>query len=100
MLNYTAAIHELTPRQAWAAWKNQEINAGQLAAWQERHNYYFNETGGRILARLLFHRLEPGYYPGEYIVLNDGYFLARIQAENDAAAIELFQAGKYQEADT
>lgn len=50
----------------------------------------------KLLARRLFHRLERGYYRSEYIVLNDGYFLARIQADNDADAIRLFMAGEYQ----
>lgn len=88
-------IYNLTPAQIWAAWRGQEITAGDLAAWQDRHNYYFNETGRRILARRLFHRLEPGYYTSEYIVLNDGRRLATIWADNDADAIRLFESGSY-----
>ena len=88
-------LHDLTPRQIWAAWKNQELSAGYMAWWQEKNNYYFNETGGRILARRLFHRLEHGYYSGEYIILNDGRYYARIWTDTDADAIQLFQEGKY-----
>lgn len=51
----------------------------------------------KLLARRLFHRLERGYYPSEYIVLNDGYFFARIYAETEADAIRVFMAGKYGE---
>jgi hypothetical protein len=86
----------LDPRQVWAAWKNQEITAGELADWQQRNNYYFNETGGRILARRLFHRLEKGYYRSEYIVLNDGNFYCRIWADTEAEAIRIFETGEYQ----
>lgn len=49
----------------------------------------------RLLARRLFHRLERGYYKGEYIVLNDGYFFARILADNEEEAITRFMAGDY-----
>lgn len=49
----------------------------------------------KLLARRLFHRLERGYYPSEYIVLNDGYFYARIYAETEADAIRVFMAGEY-----
>ena len=49
----------------------------------------------KLLARRLFHRLERGYYTGEYIILNDGYFFARIWADNDADAIRVFMAGEY-----
>ena len=51
----------------------------------------------KLLARRLFHRLERGYYRSEYIVLNDGYFFARIWANSDADAIRLFMAGEYGE---
>lgn len=54
----------------------------------------------KILARRLFHRLERGYHRSEYIVLNDGYFYARIYAETEADAIRVFMAGEYQEAHT
>lgn len=50
----------------------------------------------KLLARRLFHRLERGYYRSEYIVLNDGYYLARIWANSDADAIRLFMAGEYE----
>ena len=87
---------ELTPRQVWAAWKNQEITTGDLADWQQQHNYYFNDTGGQILARRLFHRLERDtFYRGSYIVLNDGNYHARFYADSDADAIRKFQAGEY-----
>ena len=51
----------------------------------------------KILARRLFHRLERGYYSTEYIVLNDGYFYARIWADTPEEAIALFLAGSYEE---
>jgi hypothetical protein len=50
-----------------------------------------------ILSRRLFHRLERGFYTGEYIVLNDGYFFARFWADSDADAIRAFNAGVYME---
>lgn len=96
MSTYTTTIHDMTPAQVWAAWRGQEITAGQLATWQERHNYYFNQTGGRILAQYLFHRLERDtFYRGRYIVLNDGNYYAGFYADDDAAAIEYFKEGKY-----
>ncbi len=49
----------------------------------------------KLLARRLFHRLERGYYTGEYIVLNDGYFFARIWADTEEEAIRIFLAGEY-----
>lgn len=49
----------------------------------------------KLLARRLFHRLERGYYRSEYIVLNDGYFFARIWADTEAEAITRFMAGDY-----
>ena len=86
----------MTPRAIWAAWKAQEIDAGTLSAWQDRHRYYFNETGGRILARRLFHRLEPdSFTPGRYLVLNDGCFLAGFYAASDAEAVQRFEKGEY-----
>ena len=51
----------------------------------------------KLLARRLFHRLERGYYSTEYIVLNDGYFFARIWADSQEEAIERFLAGQYGE---
>lgn len=51
----------------------------------------------KTLARRLFHRLERGYYRSEYIVLNDGYFYARIWADTEADAIRKFMAGEYGE---
>jgi hypothetical protein len=51
----------------------------------------------KLLARRLFHRLERGYYQGEYVVLNDGYFFAQIWATSDQEAIERFLAGQYGE---
>ena len=44
----------------------------------------------KLLARRLFHRLEKGY-----IVLNDGYFYARIWAATETEAIEKFNKGEY-----
>lgn len=49
----------------------------------------------KLLARRIFHRLERGYYTGEYIILNDGYFYARIWADSDADAIKVFESGAY-----
>lgn len=88
--------HDLTPAQIWAAWKAQEITAGQLAAWQQRNNYYFNDHGGQILARRLFHRLERDTFTrGRYIILNDGHFYAGFYASSDADAINKFETGEY-----
>ena len=50
----------------------------------------------KLLARRLFHRLERGYYTGEYIILNDGYFFARIWADSEEEAINRFIAGDYE----
>ena len=50
----------------------------------------------KLLARRLFHRLERGYYTGEYIILNDGYFFARIWADTEEEAINKFMAGDYE----
>lgn len=89
-------LYDMTPAQVWRLWKDQKINAGQLAAWQQRNNYYFNESGGRILARRLFHRLEPDSFTrGRYLILNDGQYYASFYAENDAEAIQRFQNGEY-----
>ena len=49
----------------------------------------------KTLARRLFHRLERGFYRSEYIVLNDGYFFARIWADTPEEAIQRFHAGDY-----
>ena len=43
--NYTETIHEMTAREIWAAWKNQQLNMGQVATWQQRHNTFFNSKG-------------------------------------------------------
>lgn len=49
-----------------------------------------------ILARRLFHRLEKStFYPGRYLVLNDGFYLTHFYAESDAEAIEKFNKGEY-----
>ena len=96
MNTYTQTIHDLTPAQIWAAWKAQEITADQLSTWQQQNNYYFNDHGGQILARRIFHRLERDTFTrGRYIVLNDGNFYAGFYAESDAAAIEIFDRGEY-----
>ena len=42
---YTETIHAMTAPEIWAAWKNQLLNVGQVAAWQTRHNLFFNEKG-------------------------------------------------------
>lgn len=42
---YTETIHNLDARQVWDAWKNQQLNAGQVASWQQRHNTFFNSEG-------------------------------------------------------
>lgn len=47
------------------------------------------------LARKIFHSLERGYYPKEYLVLNDRNFVARFRAETDADAIQIFETGAY-----
>jgi len=39
--------------------------------------------------------LERGYSRSEYIVLNDGYFFARIWADTEEEAINKFMAGDY-----
>ena len=93
-----SVFFDKAPAQVWRLWKAQKINAGQLSAWQQRNNYYFNESGGQILARRLFHRLErDSFTPGRYLVLNDGRYFASIYAENDLEAVERFQAGEYGE---
>lgn len=49
-----------------------------------------------ILARRLFHRLEKStFYPGRYLILNDGNYYGHFYAESDAAAIEKFLSGEY-----
>lgn len=47
------------------------------------------------LVRKLFHRLVRGYYRSEYIVLNDGNYLATIWADSEAEAIKIFENGGY-----
>ena len=48
-----------------------------------------------ILARKIFVTLVKGYYPNEYLVLNDCNYMARIYAETDSAAIDKFERGEY-----
>jgi hypothetical protein len=43
--NYTEKIHNMDAGQVWDAWKNNLLNIGQVATWQERHNTFFNHTG-------------------------------------------------------
>ena len=89
-------LKNMTPQQIWSAWRNQKITAGDLANWQEKNDYYFNETGGQILDRRLFHRLERDtFYKGAYVVLNDGNHYASFYANSDADAILKFRAGDY-----
>lgn len=45
---YTETIHKMTAPEIWAAWKNQQLNVGQMLQWQTRHNIYFNEKGELI----------------------------------------------------
>lgn len=42
---YTETIHNMNAGQIWAAWKKQQLNAGQVASWQQRHNTFFNSEG-------------------------------------------------------
>lgn len=49
-----------------------------------------------VLARRLFYRLERStFYPGLYLVLNDGNPVARFYAGSDSEAIEIFERGDY-----
>ena len=48
------------------------------------------------LARKIFHSLVCGYYQSEYIVLNDGNYLATIWTSSEAEAIKIFMDGGYQ----
>lgn len=49
-----------------------------------------------VLAYRLFHRLERStFYPGRYLVLNDGNYLTYFYAGSDAEAIEKFNKGDY-----
>ena len=38
-------LYSLTAAQVWAAWKAQELTAGELADWQQRNRIYFDERG-------------------------------------------------------
>ena len=42
---YTETIHAMTAPEIWAAWKNLQLNMGQVATWQTYHNIFFNEKG-------------------------------------------------------
>lgn len=42
---YTEKIHRMSAREAWAAWKAQQLTVCQLSTWQEQHGMYFNENG-------------------------------------------------------
>lgn len=48
-----------------------------------------------ILARKIFVTLVKGYYPNEYLVLNDCNYMATIYADSESAAIEKFEKGEY-----
>lgn len=51
---------------------------------------------GNILARKVFYRLEKStFYPGRYLVLNDGNYVTHFYADNDGDAIEKFNKGDY-----
>lgn len=39
---YTELIHRMDAFQVWKLWKEQVLNVGQVATWQQRHNHYFN----------------------------------------------------------
>ena len=41
-------LYDMTPAQAWDAWKGQRLTFGEMANWQTIHNYYFNEKGEKI----------------------------------------------------
>lgn len=45
---YTETIHKMTAPEIWSAWKNLQLNMGQVATWQQRHNIFMDENG-RIL---------------------------------------------------
>ena len=45
---YTETIHAMTAPEIWAAWKNLQLNMGQVATWQQIHNIFMDENG-RIL---------------------------------------------------
>jgi hypothetical protein len=36
---YTDKINEMNAGQVWRAWKNQNLNMGQVATWQDRNGY-------------------------------------------------------------
>ena len=38
-------IFDMSAAQIWAAWKAQELTAGELADWQQRHGIYFDAEG-------------------------------------------------------
>ena len=38
-------LFDMTAAQIWAAWKAQEITAGELADWQQRNKIYFDQEG-------------------------------------------------------
>lgn len=42
---YNTSIDNMTAAQVWAAWKAQELTAGDLADWQQRHKIYFDQEG-------------------------------------------------------
>lgn len=39
------SIYDMTAAQIWAAWKAQELTAGELADWQQRNRIYFDQEG-------------------------------------------------------
>ena len=49
-----------------------------------------------ILVRKIFYRLEKStFYPGRYLVLNDGNYVTHFYAGSDNEAIEKFNKGDY-----
>lgn len=46
-MTYTLEIHELTPAQAWAAWKAGQLSMYHMERWQLYHDHYFTPEGGK-----------------------------------------------------
>lgn len=45
-------LYDMTPEQAWAAWKAQKLTVGQMTDWQQNAGIYFNEKGEIINEQL------------------------------------------------
>ena len=48
-VTYTTEHDNMNPAQAWAAWTACKITVFQFSEWQQRHNYYFNSKGARVI---------------------------------------------------